>query len=80
MDIYDNRGTLYFSIYRVLESDVEGYDHQIVRKLPTLTASGERRLLSSPELSVLSSQHKQFEPPGWFTKTAPIADRFLLPL
>ncbi|MBU7585696.1 MAG: hypothetical protein KAF91_22900 [Nostoc sp. TH1S01] len=26
-DIYDNRGTLYFSIYRVLESDVEGYDY-----------------------------------------------------
>ncbi|MBE9209464.1 hypothetical protein IQ244_23795 [Nostoc sp. LEGE 06077] len=32
MDIYDNRGTLYFSIYRVLESDVEGYDHQMARE------------------------------------------------
>jgi hypothetical protein len=32
IDIYDNRGTLYFSFYRVLESDVEGYDHQILRE------------------------------------------------
>ncbi|MBF2065899.1 MAG: hypothetical protein IGS39_15980 [Calothrix sp. C42_A2020_038] len=28
---------------------------------------------------MLSSQHKQFEPPGWFTKTAPIAAIFFAP-
>ncbi|WP_427159801.1 hypothetical protein ACQFX9_28085 [Aliinostoc sp. HNIBRCY26] len=32
LDIYDNRGTLYFSFYRILEADVEGYDTQILRE------------------------------------------------
>lgn len=32
IDIYDNCGTLYFSFYRILESDVEGYDNQILRE------------------------------------------------
>lgn len=32
IDIYDNRGTLYFSFYRILETDVEGYDTQILRE------------------------------------------------
>ncbi|BBD62960.1 hypothetical protein NIES2109_58100 (plasmid) [Nostoc sp. HK-01] len=32
LDIYDNRGTLYFIFYRILEADVEGYDTQILRE------------------------------------------------
>lgn len=32
LDIYDNRGTLYFRFYRILEADVEGYDTQILRE------------------------------------------------
>ncbi|MFN6564780.1 MAG: hypothetical protein RMY28_033980 [Nostoc sp. ChiSLP01] len=32
MDIYDNRGTLYFSLYRILEVEIEGYDREILRE------------------------------------------------
>ncbi|MBE9209755.1 hypothetical protein IQ244_25325 [Nostoc sp. LEGE 06077] len=32
IDIYDNCGKLYFSFYRILESDVEGYNNQIQRE------------------------------------------------
>jgi hypothetical protein len=34
---------------------------------------------SSPELSVLRLQYKQFEPLGWFTKATPIAAIFFAP-
>ncbi|WP_373525502.1 hypothetical protein [Nostoc sp.] len=32
IDIYDNRGTLYISFYRILDAEVEGYDTQILRE------------------------------------------------
>lgn len=32
IDIYDNRGTLYISFYKILDAEVEGYDTQILRE------------------------------------------------
>ncbi|SRR5579883_1719527 len=32
VDIYDNRGSINFSLYRIVEAEVEGYDNQILRE------------------------------------------------
>ncbi|NDJ21703.1 hypothetical protein GS682_08640 [Nostoc sp. B(2019)] len=32
VDIYDNRGSINFSLYRILEAEVEGYDNKILRE------------------------------------------------
>ena len=32
VDIYDNRGSINFSLYKIMEAEVEGYDNQILRE------------------------------------------------